>query len=83
MNGFNLSEWAIRHRSLVTFFMLMIVVAGIGSYLWLGRSEGPEFILQAIGTALAVSLAAEEIIRLRDCPPPPNPSVGAKGNVDA
>jgi len=83
MTGFNLSEWAIRHRSLVTFFMLMIVVAGIGSYLWLGRSEGPEFILQAIGTALAVSLAAEEIIRLRDCPPPPNPSVRAKGNVDA
>src|SRR5690348_4653091 len=34
----NLSEWAIRHRSLVTYFMLVIVIAGIGSYLRLGRS---------------------------------------------
>jgi multidrug efflux pump subunit AcrB len=66
MNGFNLSEWAIRHRSLVTYVTLVIVVVGIGSYLWLGRSEDPEFILQAIGIVLAVSLAAEEIIRLRD-----------------
>jgi multidrug efflux pump len=31
MNGFNLSEWAIRHRSLVTYVTLVIVVVGIGS----------------------------------------------------
>ena len=37
MKGFNLSEWALRHRSLVTYFMLMIVIAGIGSYFKLGR----------------------------------------------
>ena len=30
MNRFNLSEWALRHRSLVTYFMLMIMVAGVG-----------------------------------------------------
>ena len=29
MNPFNLTEWAIRHRSLVIYFMLVIVVAGI------------------------------------------------------
>jgi len=82
MNRSNLSEWTIRHRSLVTYFMLIVLV-GIGAYLWLRRSEDPGFILQAIGLALAVSLAAEEIIRLRDCPPRRNPSVEAKGNVDA
>jgi multidrug efflux pump len=38
MTRVNLSEWAIRHRSLVTYFMLMIVIAGVGSYLRLGRS---------------------------------------------
>ena len=30
MKRFNLSEWAIRHRSLVTYLMLIIVVAGVG-----------------------------------------------------
>ena len=40
MSGFNLSEWAIRHRSLVVFFMLVLAVAGVGSYLRLGRKRG-------------------------------------------
>jgi hypothetical protein len=78
-----LTERAISRRSLVTYVTLVIMVVGIGSYLWLKRSEGTEFILQAIGIALAVSLAAEEIIRLRDFPPRRNPSVEAKGKVDA
>ena len=30
MTRFNLSEWAIRHRSLVAYFMLVLVVAGVG-----------------------------------------------------
>ena len=48
MNRFNLSEWAIRHRSLVTYFMLAIVVAGIASYLRLGRSEDPDFTVKTM-----------------------------------
>ena len=48
MNRFNLSEWALRHRSLVTYFMLVIVVAGIGSYLRLGRSEDPDFTVKTM-----------------------------------
>ena len=28
MNGFNLSEWALRHRSFVWYLMLAIVLAG-------------------------------------------------------
>ena len=48
MKRFNLSEWAIRHRSLVTYFMLVIVVAGIGSYLRLGRSEDPDFTVKTM-----------------------------------
>ena len=49
MNRFNLSEWAIRHRSLVTYFMLIIVVAGVGSYLrLLGRSEDPDFTVKTM-----------------------------------
>ena len=48
MTGFNLSEWAIRHRSLVTYFMLVIVVAGVGSYLRLERSEDPDFTVKTM-----------------------------------
>jgi multidrug efflux pump subunit AcrB len=48
MKRFNLSEWALRHPSLVTYFMLVIVVAGIGSYLRLGRSEDPDFTVKTM-----------------------------------
>ena len=48
MNRLNLSEWALRHRSLVTYFMLVIVVAGIGAYLRLGRSEDPDFTVKTM-----------------------------------
>ena len=48
MSRFNLSEWAIRHRSLVAYFMLMVVVAGVASYLRLGRSEDPDFTIKTM-----------------------------------
>jgi multidrug efflux pump subunit AcrB len=48
MKGFNLSEWALRHRALVTYFMLMIVVAGVVDYLELGRSEDPDFTVKTM-----------------------------------
>jgi multidrug efflux pump subunit AcrB len=48
MTRFNLSEWAIRHRSLVSYFMLVIVVAGVWSYLRLGRSEDPDFTVKTM-----------------------------------
>ncbi len=48
MNRFNLTDWAIRHRSLVTYFMLVIVVAGVWSYLRLGRSEDPDFTVKTM-----------------------------------
>ena len=51
MKSFNLSEWALRHRSLVTFFMLMIVVAGIADYFKLGRSEDPDFTVKTMVVA--------------------------------
>ncbi|RDI50514.1 multidrug efflux pump subunit AcrB [Microvirga subterranea] len=48
MKGFNLSEWAIRHRSLVAYFMLVLVIAGIASYFRLGRSEDPAFTIKTM-----------------------------------
>ena len=48
MKRLNLSQWAIQHRSLVAYFMIVIVVAGIGSYLRLGRSEDPDFTVKTM-----------------------------------
>jgi multidrug efflux pump subunit AcrB len=41
--GPNLSEWAIRRRSLVVFLMLLALVAGALSFQRLGRAEDPAF----------------------------------------
>ena len=51
--NFNLTEWAIRHRSLVIYFMLVIAVAGVGSYLRLGRSEDPDFTVKTMVVQVA------------------------------
>ncbi len=48
MRRFNLSEWAIGNRSLVAYFMLVIVVAGVWSYVRLGRSEDPDFTVKTM-----------------------------------
>ena len=40
---FNLSEWALRHRSLIVYAMLVMAIAGSLAYLRLGRSEDPAF----------------------------------------
>jgi multidrug efflux pump len=40
---FNLSEWALRHRSFVVYCMIAVTVAGVLSYYRLGRNEDPAF----------------------------------------
>jgi multidrug efflux pump subunit AcrB len=66
MKRFNLSEWAIQHRSLVSYFMLVIVIAGVWSYFRLGRSEDPDFtvktmVVQAAWPGATVSDTLEQI----------------------
>ena len=48
MKGFNLSEWAITHRSFVWYLMLLFVVAGVLSYVELGREEDPSFTIKTM-----------------------------------
>ena len=43
MSGFNLSAWALCNRSLILFLMIITVVAGVASFLGLGRNEDPAF----------------------------------------
>src|SRR5215470_2674878 len=46
MSGFNLSQWAITHRALVLFMILVLGAAGAYSYLNLGRAEDPSFTIK-------------------------------------
>lgn len=43
MRNFNLSEWGLRHQSLVLYFMLALTLVGLLSYTRLGQSEDPPF----------------------------------------
>src|SRR5262249_46997911 len=48
MTAFNLSEWALRHRSLTAYLMIIAVLAGVVSYLRLGRAEDPSFVIKTM-----------------------------------
>ncbi len=62
MKGVNLAEWAIRHKQIVYFFILSILIGGFWSYFHLGRSEDPDFtIRQMVVTAAWPGASAEEI----------------------
>lgn len=43
MKRFNLSEWAVTHRAMVLFLIVAILLAGVVSFLRLGRLEDPSF----------------------------------------
>ena len=40
---FNLSEWALKHQTLVLYLMLMLIISGFLAYTKLGQSEDPPF----------------------------------------
>lgn len=40
---FNLSDWALKHRTLVLYLMLVLTISGLLSYTKLGQSEDPPF----------------------------------------
>ena len=62
MKGFNLSAWAVRHPSLILFFILILAVGGVFSYRALGRAEDPSFTIKvAIVTATWPGATATEM----------------------
>jgi multidrug efflux pump len=48
MRSFNLSAWAVRHPALLTFFILVLGVAGMQSFFKLGRAEDPNFTIKNV-----------------------------------
>ncbi|MFZ3036341.1 MAG: efflux RND transporter permease subunit [Rugosibacter sp.] len=43
MKNFNISAWSIRHPAMVTYLIIILMIAGILSYFKLGRAEDPDF----------------------------------------
>jgi hypothetical protein len=48
MTSFNLSEWALRHKSIVVYLMLAAAIAGLWAYGKLGREEDPPFTIKTM-----------------------------------
>ncbi|WP_087001719.1 efflux RND transporter permease subunit [Rhizobium sullae] len=64
MKKFNLSDWALEHRSLVWYFMIVFIIAGAFSYLNLGREEDPNFTIKTmVINAQWPGASAEEVAR--------------------
>jgi multidrug efflux pump subunit AcrB len=48
MNRFNLSAWAIEHKSIVYYLMVAFCIIGVAAYPRLGRNEDPTFTIKAM-----------------------------------
>lgn len=50
MNNFNLTDWALRHRAIVLFMLILVAVAGAFSFTRLGQLEDPNFSVPSMTT---------------------------------
>ena len=48
MKNLNLSRWALEHKSLVVYLMLVVALAGLMQYRKLGREEDPPFTIKTM-----------------------------------
>lgn len=51
--SFNLSEWALRSRSVVIYLMIVAVAAGVLAFVRLGRNEDPSFVIKSMVVSAA------------------------------
>ena len=63
MKGFNLSDWALGHRSFVWFLMIVCLLAGAYAYVTIGREEDPNFAVKTmVITASLPGASVEETV---------------------
>ncbi len=60
MNRFNMSDWALNHRSFVWFLMIVAIIFGFMSYTQLGREEDPSFAIKTVVISAALPGATVE-----------------------
>ncbi len=78
MKRVNLSEWALNHRAMVAYLIVVLTIGGVFSYFKLGRAEDPDFTFKVMvvrtlwpgATAREVEMQITERIekRLQDVP---------------
>ena len=62
MKSFNLTEWALRHKPLIYYFMAAVFFMGVYSYQQLGRMEDPDFVIrQMVVSAVWPGASAEQV----------------------
>ncbi|MCU9848867.1 efflux RND transporter permease subunit [Defluviimonas sp. WL0024] len=68
MKRFNLSDWALNHRSFVWFLMIVSLAAGVLAYVSIGREEDPDFSIKTmiISAALPGADTAETLRQVTD-----------------
>lgn len=68
MQSFNLSDWALKHQTLVLYFMIVLTIIGVISYTKLGQSEDPPFTFKVmiVRTTLAGADANEIALQITD-----------------
>lgn len=59
-NRFNLSDWALRHRSLIWYLMIVSMAAGLMAYVKIGRQEDPDFTIKTMVISAALPGASVE-----------------------
>lgn len=65
VGAFNLSAWALNHQSLIAFFMLLLMAAGVISYEQLPRNEDPAFTIKtAVVSASWPGASVEDSVNL-------------------
>ena len=67
-SGFNLSDWALRHRSFLWYLMIVSIIAGALSYFSLGREEDPSFTIKTmiVSAGLPGATADETVSQVTD-----------------
>ena len=53
MNQFNLTEWTLKHKHFLYFFIVLFFLAGVVSYKNLGRMEDPDFTIKQMVVTVA------------------------------
>jgi multidrug efflux pump len=68
MTSFNLSDWALRHKSFVIYLMLVAAIAGWFTYGKLGREEDPPFTIKTmvVKTLWSGATATETLNQITD-----------------
>jgi multidrug efflux pump len=62
MKNFNVSAWSIRHPAMVTYLIIVLMIAGALAYFKLGRAEDPDFTFRVmVVRTLWPGATAEEV----------------------